>query len=124
MGKSQRDKGTRCERELANILRDYDSQAKRVPLSGGAADHGSEYAGDVHAFGLRWEAKVRADGFKQLYAWLANADVLAVKADRKEWLAVVPLDKLAAVLKHNVAIAELERQRWGNAHEVFGKELQ
>ena len=84
MGKAQRDKGARAERELAKLL-----GGERVPLSGAA---GGSYVGDVKALGLTWEAKVRGDGFKQLYAWLNGKDALAVKADRKPWLVVMPLE--------------------------------
>jgi len=90
MAKSQRDKGLRAERELAKLL-----DGERVPLSGAA---GGSYTGDVIAHGLRFEAKVRADGFKQLYEWLGTNDALAVKADRKPWLIVMTLDKWQEVV--------------------------
>jgi hypothetical protein len=35
------------------------------------------------------EAKARADGFRELYGWLDQRDVLIVKADRQEALVVV-----------------------------------
>ncbi len=37
------------------------------------------------------EAKARADGFRELYGWLDQRDVLIVKADRQEALVVVRL---------------------------------
>lgn len=83
-GAAPRRKGTRAERELARLL-----GGERVPLSGSA---GGSHSGDVVALGLKWEAKVRRDGFKQLYAWLEGRDALAVRADRKPWLIVMPLD--------------------------------
>lgn len=91
MGKSQRDKGNRSEREFAKL-----TGGERVPLSGAA---GGSYTGDVIALGMTWECKVRADGFKQLYTWLEGRDALAVKADRKGWLAVIPMDTLLELLK-------------------------
>jgi hypothetical protein len=39
--------------------------------------------------------KVRANGFRELYRWLIDRDILIVRADRSEPLVVVPL-KLAA----------------------------
>jgi hypothetical protein len=36
-------------------------------------------------------AKARADGFRELYGWLDQRDVLIVKADRQEALVVVRL---------------------------------
>jgi hypothetical protein len=43
----------------------------------------------------RVEVKCRGDGFRELYKWLDGADLLIVRADRSEPLAVVPL-RLAA----------------------------
>ena len=93
MGKFSRAKGLRNERELVNLLRDRGIDAERVPLSGAA--HGS-FAGDViapiHGQQKRIECKVRATGFKTLYDWLSDADILAVKRDRDEWLVVMTLE--------------------------------
>lgn len=92
-GKRPRQKGDRLEYSLVNILRAHDLEAKRVPLSGSAAG----YKGDVicrlpNNQTLVIEAKARATGFKQLYGWLdGEADLLVLKADRQEALAVVPL---------------------------------
>jgi hypothetical protein len=46
---------------------------------------------------LRAEVKSRATGFGTIYSWLADRDVLIVKADRREPLVVLPL-ALAAQL--------------------------
>lgn len=91
MGKAQRDKGARREREFAKLV-----GGERVPLSGAA---GGSYTGDVKALGLTWECKTRKNGFKQLYDWLEGKDALAIKADRKEWLAVIPVKKLLQLLE-------------------------
>lgn len=89
MGRSQRDKGARAEREFAKLI-----GGERVPLSGAA---GGSYRGDVIGLGLRWECKVRGDGFKQLYNWIEGKDALAIRADRKEWLVILPLDKFREI---------------------------
>ncbi|MDQ0417903.1 Holliday junction resolvase [Croceifilum oryzae] len=91
MGKMQRDKGLRAEREFAKLI-----GGERVPLSGSA---GGSYTGDVIGLNLKWECKVRGDGFKLIYAWLENNDALAIKADRKPWLAVIPIDTLMDLLE-------------------------
>jgi len=85
MGKRSRDKGARAEREFAKLI-----SGERVPLSGAA---GGSYTGDVVGLGLKWEVKRRADGFKELYKWLEGKDALAVRADRREWLVVMPLER-------------------------------
>jgi hypothetical protein len=91
MGKAQRDKGARSERDFAKRI-----GGQRVPLSGAA---GGSFTGDVIGQGLTWECKVRADGFKLIYGWLEGKDALALKADRKEWLVVIPLDRFLSLLE-------------------------
>jgi Holliday junction resolvase len=96
MGKSQRDKGNRVEREVVHAFLAGDIAAERVPLSGAA---GGSYKGDVIAAGFRFEVKARADGFKQIYGWLEGNDGLVIQADRKEKLAVIPLALLIELLR-------------------------
>lgn len=92
MGKKSRDKGGRYEAELVTDLRETGIKAERVPLSGAA--HGS-FAGDINLPLMgritRFEAKIRADGFKELYRWLAEHKGLFLRADRKETLVVMRL---------------------------------
>ncbi|PAE90922.1 hypothetical protein [Shouchella clausii] len=92
MGKSQRDKGQRREREFAKLI-----GGMRVPLSG--AQEG--YKNDVIGMGLEWEVKARKSGFKTIYDWLEDEreqpDALALKADNKPWLVVMTLDKFKEI---------------------------
>jgi hypothetical protein len=46
---------------------------------------------------LRVEVKARADGFRELYSWLTDRDVLIVKADRQEALVVLGLSLAAEI---------------------------
>ena len=89
-GRSPKRKGTRVERELVNELVKLGLPCFRVPLSGAAYGEC-----DIHVPLLgrtrRVEVKVRGDGFKQLYSWIAGADLLALKADRRPPLMVLPL---------------------------------
>jgi hypothetical protein len=95
-GKASRQKGNRAERAVVRFLQDRGFAAERVPLSGSA---GGSYLGDltVPVLGVDRvvEVKVRADGFRELYRWLVDRDILIVRADRSEPLVVLPL-KLAA----------------------------
>ena len=95
-GRASRDKGNRAERAIVLFLQARGFAAERVPLSGSA---GGSYLEDltVPVIGVDRvvEVKVRAKGFAQLYAWLADRDILIVRADRSEPLVVLPL-KLAA----------------------------
>jgi hypothetical protein len=67
-------------------------EAARVPLSGAA---GGRYCGDVTVSlagtDRTVEVKARGRGFAQLYRWLANRDLLVLRADRSEPLVVAPL---------------------------------
>jgi hypothetical protein len=95
-GRASRDKGNRVERAIVKLLQDRGFAAERIPLSGAA---GGSYIGDLTVPVLGRdrvvEVKARATGFRELYGWLTDRDVLIVKADRMEPLVVLPL-KLAA----------------------------
>lgn len=93
MTSPQKRKGGRGELEFAKRI-----GGTKTPLSGAL---GGDLRGDVVGLGLIWECKMRADGFKQLYKWLDNRDALALKADRKEWLVVMPLETYLRDKKEN-----------------------
>lgn len=94
-GRKSKMKGNRTEREFAKLI-----AGNRVPLSGAAKHLGEMHTGDVDGLGMKWEVKARKDGFKTFYGWLEEEaiDALAVKADRKPWLVVIPLTKLKELL--------------------------
>ena len=48
------------------------------------------------------EVKCRADGFREMYKWLIDRDILIIRADRSEPLVVLPL-KLAAEIAAKAA---------------------
>jgi len=88
MGKKSRSKGMRNEQGLVNLLKDAGLPAVRIPLSGA---HGGVFAGDILIDGERYEAKIRADGFKEIYKWIDGNRGLFLRADRQEALIVVRL---------------------------------
>lgn len=97
-GRRSRDKGNRTERAIVRVLQDHGLGAERVPLSGSA---GGSYAGDLTLplLGVDRvvEVKARANGFRELYAWLEGRDLLVIKADRRASLVVIPLDLAARI---------------------------
>jgi hypothetical protein len=52
---------------------------------------------------VRIECKARADGFRQLYDWLNERDVLIVKSDYQEKLVVLRMSLAAEVAKGTAA---------------------
>jgi hypothetical protein len=99
-GSGPRNKGARTERGIVNALRASGIAAVRVPLSDSV---GGRFAGDVvlplMGHDLRVEVKARATGFRELYSWLTDRDVLIVKADRQEPLVVLRLSLAAEIAK-------------------------
>lgn len=92
-GRKSRNKGQRREREFAKAI-----DGIRIPLSGAQDGFGN----DVQGLGLKWEVKARKNGFQTLYKWLEDErekpDALALKADRKQWLVVLPLDRFLELM--------------------------
>jgi hypothetical protein len=99
-GRAPRCKGNRLERALVHQLQAHGFDVARVPLSGTA---GGRFSGDlsVPLLGrdLCVEVKARAAGFRELYSWLTDRDVLIVKADRRESLVVLRLSLAAQIAK-------------------------
>ena len=99
MGRMQKQKGSRREREFAALI-----GGTRVPLSGAAKHAGEAHTGDVTGLGLRWEVKARKDGFKTIYRWLEEeaVDALALKADRRGWLVVIPAELFKKLMEEGI----------------------
>lgn len=100
MGKASRDKGGREERMLVNLFQDAGIAAERIPLSGAA---GGSFAGDltVPVMGIdrRFESKVRANGFRQIYDWLGSHYGLFIRADREPALVVIRVSDLIELMR-------------------------
>jgi hypothetical protein len=106
-GARHRRKGSRAERALVAFLRNRGFAAERIPLSGAV---GGSFTGDISLTLLGRdfvvEVKVRGNGFRRLYDWLADRDLLIVRADRREPLVIVPLNlaaEIAAAAEHGKA---------------------
>jgi len=98
MGKKSRAKGQRNECAIVNLLRAAGLPAERVPLSGSA---GGSFAGDIVIGGKRYEAKIRASGFRQIYEWLGDHSGLFIRSDRSPLLIVIPAADYIELLKNS-----------------------
>lgn len=101
MGKKSKDKGYRGERYFVDRLIDMgNGSVKRVPLSGALKDLPGDI--DLPWLGTRaqGECKWRAAGFKEIYKWLKPRDILFIKADRQEGLAVIRISDFGNLLMY------------------------
>lgn len=101
MPNRQKQKGSRFELAIVKMLSSIGLAANKVPLSGGA---GGAFSDDIT---LKWfdddearfEAKARANGFKELYKWLGECSGLFLKADRKPPLVVLRMEDFMDLMK-------------------------
>jgi Holliday junction resolvase len=99
-GRRSSSKGARTERGIVSALRANGIAAVRTPSSGAV---GGRFTGNIvpplMGRDLCVEVKARADGFRELYHWLNDREVLIVKADHQEPLAVIRLSLTAEVAR-------------------------
>ena len=96
MGKRSIRKGKRVEYLVRDAFRELGFECYRVPSSGNSQG----FKGDLVLEGLfRVEVKARRDGFKTLYGWLENSEILVIKADRKPPLVVMSFETLKNLLR-------------------------
>jgi Holliday junction resolvase len=95
-GLRSRDKGARTERAIVRLLQGEGFAATKISgMYKPGADISMQLLGSDRAV----EVKCRAAGFRQLYEWLDERDVLIVKSDRQEPLVVVRLSLAAEIAK-------------------------
>jgi len=71
---------------LIELITDRVASRALPPCGRSGADLSVPLLGAVR----RVEVKARADGFRELYGWLADANLLIVRADCREPLVVIP----------------------------------
>lgn len=107
MSKASRDKGSRVERELAAKITEAGVPTRRVIGSGAHGVHDERLRGDLQIGTLEdgtWlltgEVKARksGDGFKTLERWLGDNEVLLLKRNNADPLAVMPWEVFEALL--------------------------
>tara|TARA_R100001594_G_scaffold126931_1_gene164375 strand:- start:446 stop:787 length:342 start_codon:yes stop_codon:yes gene_type:complete len=92
--RGNKQRGYVLEKEVQDVWTNLGANCKRVFGSGAFKKVGEEFEGDVRLEGLKIECKRRksGNGFKSLYEWFEqdDADMLVVRADRKNRLYVLP----------------------------------
>lgn len=98
MPNRSRQKGDRFERQCIADLAELGVDARRVPLSGAL---GGEHAHDLTLpNGRRAECKTRARAWSDLFGFLKKGpDVLFIKSDRTDTLAVLTLAEYARLIR-------------------------
>jgi hypothetical protein len=91
-GLHSRRKGARVELAIAKLI-----GARKVSRAYQAGHDLELLLGEDRL--LRIECKARAAGFRKLYDWLNERDILIVKSDRQEPLVVVRLSLAAEIAK-------------------------
>jgi hypothetical protein len=98
--RSEREKGARGEREVAAIFRAHGFAAVRTPNSGGLAVKGDLAGVPAHV-------EVKRQEVARPWSWWAQASseapsgvmpLVAFRRERADWLAIVRLDDVAALL--------------------------
>ncbi len=97
-GRGARRKGNRVEREVLALMREAGLEARKVPLSGSAPDYPGDLEVVVPGLG-RVLVEVKARKRVGLEAWLEGRGLLVLKPDRRQPLAVLPLQALLALIK-------------------------
>jgi hypothetical protein len=103
MGKKEREKGDRIEREIVNRHVEAGLHAERYPASGATRFRGSGHDVDVYVGETALSAEVKGrgggEGFALIERWLADYDVLFLRRDRQDPLVVVPWHVWERLLK-------------------------
>ncbi len=102
MSRRNKERGRELEDESVAAAKAAGLEARRVFASGQYKNQlGEDFAGDVVIEGLRCEMKRRKSGFGVIYDAFTQdqADVVGVRADRKERLWIVKDELFAKLLK-------------------------
>ena len=98
MPAKSRTKGRRAEQEIVNLAKAAGLEASREWANAQHPDP-TMRACDVLLAGKRAQVKVSAKGYAKLYKGLEGVELLFVKADKREWLAVLRAGEYWKLLK-------------------------
>jgi hypothetical protein len=93
--KSRR-KGARAELALVHFLQGHGFAAEKIS---GMYKRGPDLSVPLLGIDRSVEVKIRANGFRELYGWLQDRDLLIIRADRRELLVILRLQLAAEVAK-------------------------
>lgn len=107
MGRMQRQKGARVEREFVLLHREMGLPCERVPHSGAIKGKLTDMQGedikiDMRGATVTAEVKARKDGWKTIYQQIDRTDILFLKANNKPPLVVLHWDTWEWLLKEFV----------------------
>ena len=88
MSIKSRRKGARAELALEKLLQDRGLAAEKISRM---YKRGPDLTVPVAGIDRSVEIKIRSNGFRELYKWLSGADLLVVRADRREPLVILTL---------------------------------
>ena len=107
-------RGYELEKEVQDFWTEMGVPCKRILGSGAFKNYSADLAGDLKLNGLLVECKRRkgGSGFKSLYFWFEQdeADLLVVRADRKQRLYIIP-EPLMALFAIRMGWVELENSK-------------
>jgi Holliday junction resolvase len=95
MGRMQRAKGARVEREFVNAHKEMGLAAERAPYSGAVKGRLTDMQGEdikielEQGYTLTVEVKARKEGWKTIEQQIARTDALFLKANNKDPLVVL-----------------------------------
>jgi Holliday junction resolvase len=105
MSNPSKRKGDAFERDVAEFFRSCGYTAARMPMSGAL---GGDLSGDVRtALTTRdfvIQCKRERNGWKRLYDWFEDHDMLALRADRKETIYCFTESSLREVIKRDTSV--------------------
>jgi hypothetical protein len=105
--RASRRKGAAEERALVRLLQQRGFAAEKISRTG---YRGPDLSIPLLGIDRAVEVKARGNGFATLYRWLGNADLLIVRANRREPLVVLPMWLASEVAAAAEGISEVPKQ--------------
>jgi hypothetical protein len=106
--RASRRKGADEERALVRFLQQRGFAAEKISRTG---YRGPDLSVPLLGVDRAVEVKARGNGFATLYRWLGNADLLIVRANRREPLVVVPLWLASEIAAEAEGLANIKSVR-------------